>query len=156
MPSWTLPKRSTSGVCTVMRLPHGHTVLDAVVALAEFEFCAFERLLHALEPVQERFTVRHDQAGDAAQHVGLAHRQVELAHADIDPHVAGAGVEKGIARIAEPGDVEMRGEVLIVDADIDVADADDVADVLGGAVELRLGHCRFLVSFLGDVRSRRY
>jgi hypothetical protein len=30
--------------------------------------------------------------------------------------------------------------VLIVDADIDVSDADDVADVLGGAVELRLGH----------------
>jgi hypothetical protein len=48
----------------------------------------------------------------------------------------------------------MRGEVLIVDADIDVADADDVADVLGGTVELRLGHCSVLVSFLGSFLGR--
>ena len=48
----------------------------------------------------------------------------------------------------------MRGQVLIVDADIDVADTDDVADVLGGAVELWLGHCGILVSFRGSFLGR--
>ena len=57
-----------------------------------------------------------------------------MAHADIDPHIAGAGIEERIARVAEPGDVEMRRLVLVVDADIDVADTDAVADILGGAV----------------------
>ena len=59
---------------------------------------------------------------------------MELAHAAIDPHIAGAGVEERIARVAETGDVKMRRLVLVVDADIDAADTDDVADILGGAV----------------------
>jgi hypothetical protein len=33
--------------------------------------------------------------------------------------------------------------MLVVDTDIDVADTDDVTEVLGGAVELWLGHWRF-------------
>ena len=37
------------------------------------------------------------------------------------------GVEKRVARIAQPGDVKIRAVVLIGDAHIDVADADDVA-----------------------------
>ena len=148
------PKRAASGVM------HGDAIapradgLDAVIAFAELEFGAFERLLHPLEPVEQGFAIRHHQADDAAQHVGLAHRQVELAHADIDPHVAGAGVEKRIARIAEPGDVKMRRQVLVVDADIDVADADDIADILGGAVVLLLWHCSILVSSWGSFLGR--
>ena len=108
--------------------------LDAVVALAEIEFGIGERLAHALKPLQERRAVRDNQADNAAHLIGLAHRQMELAHADIDPHIAGAGIEERIARQAEPGDVKMRGEMLIADADIDVAEIDDVADVLRGAV----------------------
>src|SRR6202035_3731362 len=67
--------------------PRAHR-LDAVVALAEFEFGAVERLLYPCQPGQQRIAVRHDQPGDAAQHFGLAHRQVKLTHADIDPHIA--------------------------------------------------------------------
>src|SRR5215467_5543840 len=65
---------------------------------------------------------------------------MELAHPDIDPHVAGAGVEKGIAREAETGDVIMRRQVLVADADIDVPEIDDVAQILGRAIVLLVGH----------------
>src|ERR1700691_6049462 len=69
---------------------------------------------------------------------------MELAHANIYPHIARAGIEERIARQTEPGDIIMRRQVLIGDADIDVADIDDVADVLRGAVEVFLQHDGFL------------
>jgi hypothetical protein len=55
---------------------------------------------------------------------------MELAHPDIDPHVAGAGIEKRIAREAETADVVMRREVLVVNANVDVPEIDDVAEIL--------------------------
>ena len=55
---------------------------------------------------------------------------MELAHADIDPHQARAGIEKWIAGQAQPGDVVVRGQVLIGDADVDVPEIDDVAEIL--------------------------
>ena len=45
-----------------------------------------------------------------------------------------AGVEEGIAGEPEPGHIIVRRQMLVGDADIDVAEVDDVADVLGGAV----------------------
>src|SRR5215468_1668938 len=114
--------------------------LHAVVAFAEVEFRSFQRLAHLRQTLQQRRTIRHDQAGDAAQHVGLPSRQMELAHPDIDPHVAGAGVEKGIAREAETGDVVVRRQVLVADADIDVPEIDDVAEILGRAIVLLVCH----------------
>src|SRR5439155_1428861 len=79
-------------------------------------------------------------AGDAAKHVGLAGRQMELAHPDIDPHVAGAGIEKRIARETKAGDVVVRRKVLIADADVDVAEIDDVSEILRGPVVLFFRH----------------
>src|SRR5262245_19089146 len=117
--------------------------LHAVVAFAEVEFRSFQRLAHLRQALEQRGAVRHDQAGDAAQHVGLPSRQMELAHPDIDPHVAGAGVEKGIAREAETSDVVVRRQVLVADADIDVPEMDDVAEILGRAIVLLVCHGRY-------------
>ena len=52
--------------------------LDAVVAFAEVELGALERLAHLRQALEQRGAVGHHQPGDAAQHVGLPHRQVEL------------------------------------------------------------------------------
>src|SRR5262245_39983746 len=114
--------------------------LHAIVAFAEVEFRSFQRLAHLGEAIEQRGAVGHDQAGDAAQHVGLPGGQVELAHADIDPHQPGAGIEKGIAGEAEAGDVIMRRQVLVADADIDMPEIDDVAQILGRAIVLLVGH----------------
>ena len=117
-----------------MRLPHGQTVSTPVIAFAELDLPAFEHRFRLRQPIEQAVAVWRHQADRAAQHVGLTHRQMELAHTGIDPHVARAGVEEGIARVAEAGDIIVRRQMLVGDADIDVADADDVADVLRGAV----------------------
>ena len=65
---------------------------------------------------------------------------MELAHPDIDPHVAGAGIEKGIAREAETADVVMRRQVLVANANVDVPEIDDVAEILTRAVVLLVCH----------------
>jgi len=65
---------------------------------------------------------------------------VELAHADIDPHIAGAGIEERIARQSEPTDIVVRGDVLIADANINVTEIDDIADILCGTIVLFVLH----------------
>ena len=75
--------------------------------------------------------VGHDQPRVAAEHLRLASRQMELLVADIDPHVRETHVHVGVARKAEPDDVEQRRQRLIVNAHVDVFERDDVADVLG-------------------------
>src|ERR1700746_182846 len=65
---------------------------------------------------------------------------MELAHADIDPHVAGPGTEEGIAGEPEAGDVVTGRQALIADADIDVPEIDDVAEILRRAVKLLVCH----------------
>src|SRR5579863_51490 len=121
--------------------PRAHR-LDAIVALAEIELGAVKllALAHPRQPVEQTGAIRRHQSDDPAQHVGRAHRQMELAHADIDPHVARGDVEKRVARIAEPGDVIIRAVVLVGNAHVDVADADNVALVLGGAIVFLLLH----------------
>src|SRR5262245_49301531 len=114
--------------------------LHAIVAFAEVEFRSFQRLAHLAQAIEQGGAIGHDQAGDAAQHVGLPGGQVELAHADIDPHQATAGVEEGIAGEAEAGDVIMRRQVRVADADVDVPEIDDVAQILGRAIVLLVGH----------------
>jgi len=114
--------------------------LDAVVAFAEVELGSLQRLAHLRQAVEQRGAVGHDEPGGAAQHVGSAGRQVELAHPDIDPHQPGAGVEEGIAGQPEAGDVIVRRQLLVGDADVDVPEIDDVAEVLAGAIVLLVGH----------------
>ena len=80
------------------------------------------------------------EPGMAAHHLRLAGRQVELAAADVDPHVADAGHQVGVAREAEPGDVEQCGQLLVGNAGVDVLEDDDVADVLGGPIVLGHDH----------------
>jgi hypothetical protein len=116
--------------------------LDAVVAFAEFKFCAGEWIAHPRQTVQQSGAVRDDQSDHAAHHVGFSHRQVKLAHADIDPHIARAGVEIRIAGETEPGHVIMRRQMLIADADIDVAEVDDVAGILRRAIVVFFEHWR--------------
>src|SRR6516225_1026337 len=77
---------------------------------------------------------------------------MELAHPDIDPHVAGASVEKGITREAETGDVVVRRQVLVADADIDVPEIDDVAEILGRAIVLLV--CHGVIPLLRGILSR--
>ena len=62
---------------------------------------------------------------------------MELAAADIDPHIARTGVEVRIAGEAETGNVERRRLQLIADTGIDMFQCNDVADICGAEVELR-------------------
>src|SRR6516165_9370139 len=79
----------------------------------------------------------------AAQYVRVALRQMELAPADIDPHVGGAGHHVRVAGQAEPGEVEIGGGLLVGNPKVDVFETDDVADILGLAVVLLLGLCHW-------------
>jgi hypothetical protein len=65
---------------------------------------------------------------------------VELTHPDIYPHQPRAGVEERVARETQPGHVVVRCPVLIRDAHVDVAEIDDVAEVLCRAIILPVGH----------------
>src|SRR5262249_11291220 len=114
--------------------------LHAVVAFAEVEFRSFQRLAHLGQALEQRGAIGQNQSGNAAQHVRLPDRQVKLAYDDIYPHIAGAGIEEGIAGEAEDGDVDMGCQVVIADGDIDVHEMDDVAEILGRAVELLVCH----------------
>ena len=66
---------------------------------------------------------------------GSAGRQVELAAADVDPHVFQARHQVRVARQAEAHEVVGDGLALVGHADVDVAELDDVAEVFDGAVE---------------------
>ena len=118
--------------------------LDTIVGFAEFELRVFQALADLRQSIEQRATVRNDQAGDAAEDVGSSYRQMKLSHADIDPHVAGAGIDKRVARETKAGNVIMRRQMLIGDADIHVADIDDVAKILGGTIILLSGMAAFL------------
>jgi hypothetical protein len=142
-----------------IRLVHAHAIapragrLDEVVVGLKPEFCIGEFLLDRREPLQQRLPSLHHDAGDAAQHLRLAARQVELAAPDIDPHVGVGHHQVGIAREPEAGNVEQGGEPLVGDGDVDVLEMDDVADVLSGAIEVMLLHGR---PFLNVVQFRDF
>src|SRR5258705_4036531 len=63
---------------------------------------------------------------------------MELAAADVDPHVGWAGHQKGIAREPETGDVKDSRLLLVGDRYVDVFQRDDVAEVFGGSIESTL------------------
>ena len=113
--------------------------LDVVVVLAEVELGVGELRLHAGEPLQQRLAAFDHDAGLAAQHLRLAGRQMELAAADVHPHVVVHHHQVRIAGEAEACAVEQRGDPLVRDRDVDVLEVDRIAEVLGGAVE-GLGH----------------
>src|SRR6266542_5964291 len=114
--------------------------LDAIVVFAEVELRSVQRLTHLGQAIEQRGAVRDNQSGDAAQHIRLPGRQMELAYPDIDPHVASARIEKGVAREAETGDVVMRRQVLVADANVHVPEIDNVTEILRRAVVLFVGH----------------
>src|SRR5262249_39092241 len=101
---------------------------------------SFQRLAHLRQALEQRGAVRRDQPGNPAQHVRPPGRQMELAYADIDPHVAGASIEEGDAGEAETGDVGMGRQVLVADADIDVPEMAELAGILVRGVELLVCH----------------
>ena len=109
--------------------------------LLAIEFAALEPVLDHGEPLAQILEARHDEPDMAAQHVRVALRQMELALADIDPHVVGAGKHVRVAGQAEPREIEIGSGLLVRDPEIDVFEADDVADILGLAVILLLGLC---------------
>jgi hypothetical protein len=88
----------------------------------------------------------------AAQHLRIAGWQMELAEADIDPHVVVGDVEIGVARQSEPDDIEQACDPLIRDLHIDVFEMDGIAEVFGRAiVGLHGGHSALnpAISMLG-------
>jgi hypothetical protein len=123
-----------------MVLPHGAGRLDVIVGLGEVELGVGELRLHGGEPLQQVLAAFDDNPGLAAQHLRLAARQVELAAADVHPHVVVHHHQIRIAGEAEPGAIEQRGDALVGNGDIDVLEVDGVAEILGGAVEGLLVH----------------
>jgi hypothetical protein len=101
-------------------------------------------LADAREAIKQSAAIGHHQPGHAAQDFRCSHRQVELAHADIDPHVTGAGIEEWIARQSESADIVVGRNVLIADADVDMTEIDDVADILRSTIVPFVLHSAFL------------
>src|SRR5712692_2248095 len=71
----------------------------------------------------------------AAQHLRLAARQMKLASADIDPHIAVGHHQIGVAGKPEPGDVKQRGQALVGHLYVDMSEMDRGAEILGAAIE---------------------
>jgi hypothetical protein len=71
----------------------------------------------------------------AAQHLRLAARQMKLASADIDPHIAVGHHQIGVAGKPEPGDIKQSGQALVGHLYVDVFEMDGVAEILGAAIE---------------------
>src|SRR5215469_2436579 len=66
---------------------------------------------------------------------------MKLALTDIDPHVVGTGHHVGVAGQAEAGEVEIGSRLLVGNPEVDMFEADDVADIFGLPVVLLLGLC---------------
>ena len=109
--------------------------LDMVVVLAEGEGGAGQFGGDGGEPLEQGLAAGDDDAGMAAQHLRRAARQMKLAAADIDPHVAVGHHQIGIAGQPETGDIEQGRQPLVGHLDVDVFEMDRVAEIFGGAVE---------------------
>ena len=130
------PKRAGSGKCSGSgrprtgasrhnRCPRGSSNLVP-------SSCFFTRARRSSSALRSGMTMPVQPRSTSAACRG---RQMELAAADVDPHVVGADHDVGIARKPEPGDIEERRQPLIGDGDVDVLELEDIADILGGAVE---------------------
>jgi hypothetical protein len=112
--------------------------LDEIFVLLEIEACPAKPFTSSFEALDQRLTIRHDDSGVTAHKLRRRRRQMELAAADVDPHVGRAGHQIRIAREAETGDVEDGRLLLVGDRYVDVFQRDDVAEVFGSAIELSL------------------
>jgi hypothetical protein len=93
-----------------------------------------EAALDRRQPAGQLVEIGDDEAHVAAQHLGVAGRQVELLLPDVDPHVVERRHQVRVPGQAEAHDVEHRGDLLVGDLHVDVLERDDVADVLAGPV----------------------
>ena len=112
--------------------------LDESFLLDEVETRSLEAFANSPEPPHQRLTIRHHDAGVTAQNLRFVGRQMELAAANVDPHVGSAGHQVGIAGQAETGEIEGGRHLLIGDGYVDVFQCDDIAEVFGGSIKSRL------------------
>ncbi|MBA7480156.1 hypothetical protein ES707_15603 [subsurface metagenome] len=108
---------------------------DMVVVLAIAKGGAFQFGRHRCKPGEQGLAAGNDEGRMPAQHLRLAAGQMELAAADIHPHVAVGHHQIGIARQPEARDVKEGGQALVRHLHVDVLKMDGIAEVFGGAVE---------------------
>ena len=118
----------------------GH--VDAVGVLGERKLGVGQARGDAGQALHQRVQVGHHQAHRAAQHLGRAHRQMELAGADIDPGVVHPRGQVRVARQPQTHHVKNNRLLLVGHHHVDMAKLDDVADVLRAAVKRGRGHGR--------------
>ncbi len=114
---------------------------DRVTGFPEAELGPLQIFLCPIEPAQQRLQIRHDQRRGAAHDVHPTRRQMELAPSDIHPHVVQTRHQIRVARQSQAHEVEGDRLALIRDPDVHVAEFDDIAEILGGAVKDRGGDC---------------
>src|SRR5262249_40188549 len=114
--------------------------LDISVVLLAVEFCVRKFILGLAETLAKLLERRNNKADMAAQHIRVTGRQMELALADIDPHVVGAREHKGVASQAQRGQVKLGRQPLIVDSKIDVFKTDEVTEILSRTIVGLLCH----------------
>src|SRR5258708_13231849 len=110
--------------------------------LVEWEWSSLRFLRTRSEPVEQRLAARDDEAGMAANHLRPTGRQMKLAPADVDPHIAVGHHQIGITSQPEACDIEQGGQALIGHLHVDVFEMDRVAEILGGPVECLLHEFR--------------
>ena len=141
MPTRIGPNRAGSGACTRMRLPHGQVVSTTSPASRKLNLVPSRYFFAPCRRFSSASQIGQHQRRGAAHHLRrLARRQVELAAPDIHPHVLEARHQVRVARQAEAHQVEGRRLGLVRHGHVDVAELDDIAEVLRGAVELRHRH----------------
>ena len=111
-----------------------------MVVLLAVELGVGELFLGFAKTLAKLLERRNDQTDMAAQHIRVAGRQMELALADIDPHVVGAGEHERVTGQAERRQIKLGRQPLIVDPEIDVFETDKVAEILGRAIVELLCH----------------
>ena len=116
--------------------PRAHG-FDGVAGLTEAELGAFQVFPGAFKPLQQRVQVGQHKRGRATQHVGAPRRQMELAPADVHPHIVQARHQVRVARQAQAHQIKRDGLALIRYPNVDVPELNDVAKILGGTVEGR-------------------
>jgi hypothetical protein len=122
--------------------------LNDVARLPVAELRALQELLRVFQPLQQRLEIGHHQTRRAAHHLWrIAGRQMELAAADIHPHVLEPGHQIRIAREPKAHQVEGDRLRLVGHRDVDMPKLNDVAEILGRAIELRPGHNRVVHSW---------
>ena len=129
------PAEARVGLMAADAVAPGGDGIDEVVVLLEREERLRQHRLHGREPAQQRRPLRQHQPRDPAHDLRLAGRQVELAPADVGPHVVDARHQIGVAREAEAAHVVERRQALVGDAGVDVLQRHDIAEVLRRPIE---------------------